>query len=436
MQIAVIGSGISGLLTARLLASRHHVCLYEAGPTLGGHTCTIDVELAGQSFAVDTGFMVFNQRTYPNFCRLLDLIGIDSQPSDMSFSVRCDRTGLEYEGSSLNGLFAQRRNFLRPRFYRLLADILHFNRVAIAAQGKLSDEQSLGEFVRAHRLGSDFVEQYLVPMGAAIWSTQPSRMLEFPARFTLAFMHNHGLLQVRDRPVWRTIPGGARRYAMRLAADIQEVQLASPIRQVTRHNQGVLVSAANADPRTFDHVVLGCHSDQALRILADSSADEREVLSAIPYQTNEVIVHTDISLLPRTRRAWASWNYLTPQVDGEQATADVAVTYDLSRLQNVKSPTPILATLNSPLEIAPQKVLRRLEFQHPVFSRASAVAQARWAEINGPRRTWFCGAYWGHGFHEDGVRSALAVAKEFGVSLEACTAACMKEPSGTVAIAR
>ncbi|QDU31070.1 hypothetical protein ETAA8_62230 [Anatilimnocola aggregata] len=436
MQIAVIGSGISGLLTARLLASRHQVCLYEASATIGGHTCTIDVELAGRSFAVDTGFMVFNERTYPNFCQLLDLIGIDSQPSDMSFSVRCDRSGLEYEGSSLSGLFAQRRNIFRPRFYRLLADILRFNRVAIAALQKLNDDQTLGHFVQQHHLGSDFVDQYLVPMGAAIWSTRPRDMLDFPAKFTLAFFHNHGLLQIRDRPVWRTIPGGARRYALRLAADIPEIQLSAPIRQITRTADGVWVSAMGADPRHFDHVVLGCHSDQALRLLADATATEREILAAIPYQQNEVIVHTDTSILPRSQRAWASWNYLTPRVTDEQETGNVAVTYDLSRLQRVNSPTPILATLNTPYEIAPAKVLRRMQFQHPVFSRASAIAQSRWAEINGPRRTWFCGAYWGHGFHEDGVRSALAVAREFGVTLEACTAVCTKERSGTVATAR
>jgi predicted NAD/FAD-binding protein len=430
MRIAVIGSGISGLVTANLLAGDHEVSLFEAGPFLGGHTNTIRVPSGRGMVAVDTGFMVFNERTYPNFCRLLELLGIESQPSDMSFSVRCDRTGLEYEGSSLNGLFAQRANLWRPAFYRMLADIVRFNREARAwLRESAADPVTLGQFVASRGLGRQMVEQYLIPMGAAIWSARPDKMLDFPARFILGFYENHGLLQIADRPVWRTIPGGACRYVERLASPLQRVHTSTPIARVLRHEDHVLVETAHGEREVFDHVVLASHADQSLRLLADASAAERQILTAFPYQANRVVVHTDTSLLPRTRRAWASWNYLTP----DDSDGTVAVTYDLTRLQRVASQRPILATLNYTGPIDPTHTLRELSYQHPVFGLDSVAAQRRWAEISGHRRTHFCGAYWGHGFHEDGVNSGLAVAQWFGRTLEQCTVVSTREPSGIAA---
>jgi uncharacterized protein len=433
MRIAVVGSGISGLVVANLLTGTHHVTLLEANRYLGGHTNTIEVDVAGQTHAVDTGFMVFNRRTYPNFCRLLESIGIESQPSDMSFSVRCERTGVEYEGSSLDGLFAQRRNLVRPWFYRLLADILRFNRDARRWLADSPHESiSLGEFVHRHRYSRQMVEQYLVPMGAAIWSARPERLLEFPARFILAFYANHGLLQIADRPQWRTIPGGARRYVERLASPVQQVRRNSPVAKVLRHDDHVVVRLCSGDVELFDQVILATHSDQSLRLLEDADDTERDILSAFDYQRNAVVVHLDRRVLPRSRRAWASWNYLVPA----SSEGDVSVTYDLTRLQRVPCPQPILATLNDLGTIDPNLVLQRIEYHHPVFGPRSLAAQARWHEISGRRRTHFCGAYWGYGFHEDGVNSGLAVANWFGRKLEQCTVASTKEPSSTAAFAR
>jgi predicted NAD/FAD-binding protein len=432
MRIAVVGSGISGLVAANLLAGAHDVTLLEANDYLGGHTNTIEVEVAGRKHAVDTGFMVFNRRTYPNFCRLLELLGVDSQPSDMSFSVRCERTGLEYEGSSANGLFAQRRNLVRPWFYRLLADILRFNRDARRWLANSPDDAiSLADFVARHRYSQQMVEQYLVPMGAAIWSARPESLLEFPARFILAFYENHGLLQIANRPQWRTIPGGAQRYVQRLASDVQHVRLKSPVAKILRHEDHVVVHLASGDVELFDHVVLATHSDQTQRLLADADEVERDVLSAFDYQRNAVVVHLDTGVLPRSRRAWASWNYLVPAA----GSGDVSLTYDLSRLQRVASVRPILATLNDPGTIDPALVLQRIEYHHPVFGPHTLAAQSRWHEISGRRRTHFCGAYWGYGFHEDGVNSGLAVANWFGRQLEQCTAVSTKEPSSTTAFA-
>jgi predicted NAD/FAD-binding protein len=430
MRIAVVGSGISGLVAANLLAGAHEVTVLEANGYLGGHTNTIEVAVAGRTHAVDTGFMVFNRRTYPHFCRLLELLGIDSQPSDMSYSVRCERTGLEYEGSSLNGLFAQRSNLVRPWFYRLLADMVRFNRDARRWLAHAPAEAiSLGEFLARYRYSRQMVEQYLVPMGAAIWSARPESLLDFPARFILAFYENHGLLQIANRPQWRTIPGGAQRYVQRLAFPVQRVRLGSPVAKIRRHEDHVVVQLAGGEIELFDQVVLATHSDQSLRLLADADETERELLSAFDYRRNAVVVHMDTGVLPRSRRAWASWNSFVPA----SSTGAVSVTYDLSRLQRVAAARPILATLNDPGSIDPALVLRRIEYHHPVFGPRSLAAQARWSEISGRRRTHFCGAYWGYGFHEDGVNSGLAVARWFGRQLEQCTVASTKEPSNTAA---
>lgn len=434
-RIAVIGSGISGNLVARLLCQSHDVHLFEAASHVGGHSQTVEVEVFGRRFAVDIGFMVFNKRTYPNFCELLRVLNVPARDSDMSFSVRCQRSGLEYQGSSLNGLFAQRANLLRPAFYGMLRDILRFNRAArrAVAEDCVDDLTTLGDFVRRCRLERAFIDHYLAPMAAAIWSARPVRILEFPARFFLGFCRNHGLLQLRGRPKWRTVQGGSRSYVDALVAPLAgRVFTNTPIAAVTRTPDHVVVRTARGESLVFDQVVLATHADQALRLLPDATPVERQTLSAFPFQRNSALLHTDVAMLPLRRRAWASWNYRIPPE--EQDT--VCVTYNLSRLQRLDSPSPILLTLNPPQDIDPRKVLGEFTFFHPLFTRDSAAAQAGLGRINGTRRTFFCGAYWGHGFHEDGVNSALAVARCFGKGLDSCTVACTPAKSRIAATPR
>ncbi len=428
MRIAVIGTGISGSLAARLLETRHAVTVFEAEPRPGGHAHTVDVSLEGETFAVDTGFMVFNRRTYPNFWRLLELLEVPSRDSDMSFSVSCAQTGLEYQGSSLNGLFAQRRNMVRPKFLRMLADIARFNREgnAAAAAGNFDSRETVGEFLERCRVGSWFVRQYLVPMAAAIWSSKPVAILDFPAAFMIGFFANHGLMQVRNRPQWRTIIGGSRKYVQTLLEPLQNcIRYACPVERVERTSNSVLVSSREHGTEIFDHVVFAAHSDDCLRMLADASDAEHDLLTAFPYQANECVLHTDERMLPRRRRAWASWNYHIPREQEQTAS----VTYDLSRLQGHQSPRPILLTLNATAEIDPARIIRQFTYRHPAFSLRSISAQQRINEISGQNQTHYCGAYWGYGFHEDGARSALAVAHHFGIGLEACTVACTKGES-------
>ncbi|MEO8497386.1 MAG: FAD-dependent oxidoreductase [Planctomycetota bacterium] len=428
MRIAVIGTGISGSLVARLLATQHEVTVFEANACPGGHANTVDVSLDGKRFPVDTGFMVFNRRTYPNFCRLLEMLEIRSQPSDMSFSVRCSKSGLEYQGSSFDGLFAQRLNCLRPSFLRMLRDVARFNKFGMkaAASGELKDGRTVGEFVRECSVGKRFVDQYLVPMAAAIWSSSPQSILDFPADFMIGFFANHGLMQLRDRPQWRTIVGGSRTYVEELLEPLRDqVRLRSPVASVARSETDVIVTPVDGPRERYDEVVFASHADETVKMLADATRSERQVLNAFPYQPNEAVLHTDTRLLPKSRRAWASWNYHIP----EDNTQSASITYDLSRLQNHDSPVPILLTLNATEDIAPEKVLRTFTYHHPAYSRESISAQRRFMEISGQNRTHFCGAYWGYGFHEDGVNSALAVAAHFGIGLEACTVASTKESS-------
>jgi len=420
MRIAVIGTGISGMLAARLLTEDNEVHVFEANDYVGGHTNTIEIEVFGRSHSLDTGFMVFNHRTYPNFVRMLRLLDIPEQDSDMSFSVRCLRTGLEYQGSSLGGLFAQRRNLVRPAFYRMLLDVLRFNRKAIELIDREEDTICLGDFLDRHRFGKQFTDYYLVPMGASIWSARPQDFREFPAGFIVRFFDNHGLLTVRRHPQWKTLPGGAVRYVRALMQPLADrILLGCPVTSVSRHEEKVLVTTATNPPEQFDAVVMAAHADQTLKILADATEAEREILSAFPYQANEAIVHTDGSLLPQRRRAWASWNCCIPR----QADRPVVLTYNLNRLQRHQSPEPICLTLNHAEAIDPAKILRRITYHHPVYSAAALSAQKRYADINGKRRTYFCGAYWGYGFHEDGVKSALAVGECFGKNLDSCTVA-------------
>lgn len=410
MKVAIVGAGIAGNTVAYRLRDEHEITVFEAADYVGGHTHTVDVEVAGSRYAIDTGFIVFNDWTYPHFMALLDELGVASQPTSMSFSVSCERTGLEYNGTSLASLFADRRNLLRPRFYRLLAEIIRFGRDAQAFLESHDDASTLGDFLAAHRYSPELAARYVVPMTAAIWSAAPGSVLGMPARFLLRFFANHGMLSIDDRPTWRTIRGGSARYVEALVAGHRErIRTRSAVTAVTRHAHGVTIATRDSDPQTFDAVFLGCHSDQALALLTDASRLEREVLGALRYRANDAVLHTDARLLPRCRRAWASWNY--------RITADdelgALVTYHMNTLQRLDAPVDFCVTLNDRGRIPASHVIGRYRYDHPVFDVAATTAQRRHAEIDGEQRTFFCGAYWRNGFHEDGVASALAAVEHF-----------------------
>jgi len=424
-RIAIVGAGISGLLAARLLDPDHDVHVFEANGYAGGHANTVPFDVFGRRYAADTGFMVYNHRTYPNFVAMLRLLGLSGRPSDMSFSVRSSRSGLEYQGSSLNGLFAQRRNLFSRPFYRMLRDILRFNRDARQVLQQPEDGTTLEDYLQRGGYGPEFTDHYLVPMGAAIWSARPDRLLQFPARFIIAFFDNHGLLQVTGHPRWQTVEGGSVRYVKALTRPFAyRIRLNTPVRSIRRRDDCVLIEPARGVPERFDSVVLAAHADQSLALLADATGPEREILSAIPYQRNEAILHLDPSMLPRSRRAWASWNYHIPA----EPDRPVVLTYNLNRLQGLRSRTPICLTLNDDRGLDERTILQRIEYHHPTYSAAALAAQKRFHEINGRNRTYFCGAYWGYGFHEDGVNSALAVGQCFGRRLESLLAAYTREP--------
>lgn len=409
MKIAIIGSGIAGNVAAHHLHREHDITVFEAGDHAGGHTHTHDIALGGRSYAVDTGFIVFNDRTYPNFIQLLEDLGVASQESSMSFSVRDEASGLEYNGTSLDTLFAQRRNLLRPSFLGMVRDILRFNREAPALLDAPDDTLTLRRFLAEENYGRRFVDHYLVPMGAAIWSTDPQRMLGFPARYFVRFLHNHGMLSVNDRPVWRTVKGGSREYVRRLTAPFaSRIRLRTPVRGLRRFPGHVVVETDRGAER-FDAAFLACHSDQALALLRDPTRTEREVLGAIRYQENEAVLHTDTRLLPRVRRAWAAWNYHVPPVSMDR----VALTYNMNILQRLDARETLCVTLNRSDAIDPARILKRIVYHHPLYTPEAVAAQARQRELNGALRTYYCGAYWRFGFHEDGVVSALEALRHF-----------------------
>ncbi len=406
MKVAVVGTGISGMVAARELCGEHDVTVFEAGDRIGGHTNTIDVATPDGLLAVDTGFIVFNEKTYPRFCKLMRELGVAWQESEMSFSVRCEATGLEYNGTSLDGLLAQRSNALRPRFWRMVRDIMRFYREAPAVLEHDDYDTTLGEYLDRGGYSTVFVEKHLVPMGAAVWSSRPETMRAFPLRFLVQFFHNHGFLQVADRPQWLVIQGGSREYVKRLTRPYRDrIQLCTPVVSVRRRPLGVELRTAAGETATFDRVVLATHADTSLRMLRDASKREREVLGAFGYQRNEAVLHTDDCLMPRRGRAWASWNYHVTDPPTELPT----VTYWMNNLQSLSIETPYLVTLNRTAAVAPEKVLRSFVYHHPIYSVASVAAQRRHAEIDGQDGVHFCGAYWSYGFHEDGVKSAQRV---------------------------
>jgi uncharacterized protein len=407
MRIAIIGSGIAGLTAARRLCTDHEVTVFEANDYVGGHTNTIDVEVEGRRWSVDTGFIVFNDRTYPNFIALMNEVGVASRPSDMGFGLRCERTGLEYCGSTLGQVFAQRRNLASPAFWGMLRGILRFNRQAPRLLESRDDTLELGDYLARERYSTRFIEHYIVPMAAAIWSTDPQTILKFPARNFVEFFANHGLLSINDRPQWRVIAGGSRSYVAPLTAPFADrIRLNAPVARVHRNSHDVELVLRDGTRARFDAVVFACHSDQALAMLAAPTVAEREILGAIPYHPNLAVLHTDERHLPRNRRAWAAWNYRIPA----SREASVSVTYNMNILQGLDASTQFLVTLNPATEIDPAKVIRRIAYQHPVFTPAGLVAQRRHAELTGHNRSFYCGAWWGYGFHEDGVKSGLRAA--------------------------
>jgi predicted NAD/FAD-binding protein len=409
MKIAVVGSGISGLACAHYLSRDHEVWVYEANRKVGGHTATVDVQLGTRRYAIDTGFIVYNDRTYPNFIALMDELGVSSKPTAMGFSVRDPQSGLEYSGTNLATLFAQRRNLLSPGFIGMLRDILRFNREAVAdlSAGRIDDAQTLGDYLAQRGYGERFVRHYLAAMGSAIWSADYASILAFPAVFFVRFFHHHGLLSVSDRPQWRVIEGGSREYLRPLCMRFAErICTGNPVEKVIRHpGRGVTLALANGQRQLFDEVILATHSDQALAMLEQPTSAEREILGAIPYQMNDVVLHTDVRLLPRNPKTWSSWNYTLGPAD-EAAV----VTYNMNILQGIEAPETFCVTLNNTAAINPHRILGQFQYAHPVFSLDGMLAQQRWDEINGVNKTWYCGAYWRNGFHEDGVLSALRVA--------------------------
>ncbi len=415
MRIAVVGSGIAGLASAWLLSRQHEVTLFEADGRLGGHTHTHEVHLRGRDYRIDSGFIVYNPVHYPLLARLFAELGVASQPTTMSFSVHNEASGLEYNAGTLNGLFCQRRNLFSPRFLGMVRDLLRFYREAPALLSTSGREQTLGEYLLAGGYGAAFRDEHLIPMASALWSSPATQILRFPVRYLLQFMANHQMLQLGGRPQWRVVSGGSSSYvkALRAGWSVRE-RLSCPVHSIRRDADGLQLLSA-AGPERFDRVVLACHSDQALALLADADARETSILTAMGYQSNEAVLHTDARVLPRRRRAWAAWNAWLPRDPGGACT----VSYCMNLLQGLDAPEAFVVTLNRTADIDPGKVLARMTYQHPLYTAASVAAQQRKAEIQGRRHTWFAGAYWGWGFHEDGLRSAVEAAAAQGVRWEA-----------------
>lgn len=421
-DIAIIGSGISGLTSAYLLNRKHNVTVFEKNDYVGGHTATKDVEVNGKSYAIDTGFIVCNNRTYPNFLKLLKLLRVNLQPTEMSFSVLNKQSGLEYNGNTLNSLFAQRSNLFSFKFWKLVKEIISFNKQCKKTHqsDNISKEDTLGDFLKRHQFSEFFKQNYILPMGAAIWSTSLIEMEDFPLHFFIRFFYNHGLLNITDRPQWYVIPGGSREYIKPLTDSLKNrIELNSNIRHVIRHIHQIEIVFEDGSTRVFDDIIFACHSDQALALLKEPTTNEAEILGDIPYTKNEVVLHTDTNLLPKHKLAWASWNYLLDNTSTDtQLTNPSCVTYNMNILQGLKdTEETFCVTLNQTDNIEASRIISSYVYHHPVFNHQSLKAQARRNEICGHNNTHFTGAYWRNGFHEDGVFSALSVAKRFGIEL-------------------
>lgn len=414
-RIAIIGSGISGQTCGYLLSPKHEISLFEANDYLGGHTATVDINIDGEPLAVDTGFIVFNDRTYPNFIKMMQQIGVTSKPTEMSFSVHNEANGLEYNGHNLNSLFAQRRNLVNPRFYRFIWEILRFNKLAkqYVLEDTANRNETLGSFLEEHDFSNYFANNYILPMVAAIWSASLSSSKDFPLQFFLRFFNNHGLLDIKNRPQWYVINGGSRSYIKGLTRNIQDIRLNTAVKSVRRFDDHVEINV-NGNTEVFDEVIFACHSDQALALLGDANTQEQAILGAIKYRNNDVVLHTDTTLLPKRKKAYASWNYhLDSNTD-----ALPSVTYNMNILQGLETQQTLCVSLNQNDKIAPEHVLRSFNYAHPEFSLDALNAQQQRSIISGKQHTHFCGAYWYSGFHEDGVRSALDVCNSFNTTLD------------------
>ena len=410
MKIAIIGSGIAGNVAAYHLNKEHDITLFEQNSHIGGHTHSHIIDDVKGKLNIDTGFIVLNDRSYPNFISLLEELEVDIQKTEMSFSVKCEHSGLEYNGNNLDTLFAQRSNLFRPGFYRMISDILRFNREATEAINNIYSNLCLGDFLHNNNYSEIFINKYIVPMGAAIWSTNPDDMFSFPARFFFKFFFNHGLLSVNDRPQWYVIKGGSNSYVKKLIMGFEDkIRTDCPVDKIVRHDDYVEIQTQRHGVEIFDYVFIASHSDQALSMLQQPTAQERETLSAIQYQKNEAVLHTDRSLLPIRKKAWASWNYHIPR----DTRTNVALTYNMNILQGISSDNTYCVTLNYSDQIDKKKIIKTIEYHHPVFTPESIIAQENHRLINATSRTYYCGAYWRNGFHEDGVVSAINALSHF-----------------------
>lgn len=415
MKVAIIGSGISGLTAAYLLQKEHDITVFEANDYIGGHTHTHEISQNNKTWSVDSGFIVYNEKTYPNFIRLLKKLKVGVQKTTMGFSVKAPSKNLEYAGGSINMVFAQRLNLFKPSFLIMLKDVFRFNRLAARELERVDEKSTILSFLEKHKFSKPFIENYIIPMGAAIWSTAANKTTEMPAAFYIRFFKNHGLLQIFNRPQWFVIKGGSKSYVQKIVEGFKEkIFLSRPVTKVERSPSEVRVYCYNeSDPILFDKVIFATHSDQALALLKEPSENEKAVLEALPYQKNTAIVHTDESLMPKNKTTWSSWNYL---LSGD-LKKPVTLTYNMNILQSLQAKPDFLVTLNSLNEINPSKIIKKIDYAHPLFTVDGINAQKKKSQISGHNNTYYCGAYWGNGFHEDGVNSALEVCKAFGVSL-------------------
>ena len=413
LKVAIVGTGISGLSAAWLLSQRHDVTLYERADRVGGHSNTIVASVGGNSLPVDTGFIVFNRRTYPNLAALFELLKVPTQVSEMSFAVSMDGGELEYSGGGISGVFGQPRNLMRPRFWSMLADIVRFYRRAPLDTELINDEQiSLGEYLVKGQYGNAFRDDHLLPMASAIWSAPPAKMLSYPAAAFVRFHENHGLLQLSQRPAWETVVGGSRNYVNRLTQGFADrIRLDTGVREVRRVSNGVIVTDLKGQSERYDHVVMASHADQTLAAIADPSSGERNLLGAFRYSRNLAVLHTDESFMPKRRAVWSSWNYIGSR---DAARDGICVTYWMNRLQNIESEKPLFVTLNPPRPPRAGTLLHSELYDHPIFDAKAMASQRKLWLLQGKRNTWFCGSYFGAGFHEDGLQAGLAVAEQLG----------------------